>query len=375
MPAPTAPPGEGRANSFDALRLFGAAAVLVDHSFALTGRHGPVVGGTPGGTALGTLGVLMFFGISGFLITQSWLRAPRFWTFAAKRALRLLPALVLVVFVTALVMGPLVTTLSATHYFGSMTTWKYVVGNVVLKTEFFLPGVFKSNPAGSGINGSLWTLPIEAHAYIIVAILGLATVLRRRLVAVGAFVAVVAIATRFPNGVYGVGDPDFLAAFAWGATLYLWRDTVTWNGGVAVTLLLVAVALSDTSSATLLMAIALPYTAVFVAYRLPTLGQAVTKRGDYSYGLYVWAFPTQELIAHLWHSVSPGEMILLATPAAFLMSVVSWHLVEHRALQLKQRLPVARLEGALPIPAAQLVVVESQESTTQGSTEPWPGET
>ena len=56
-----------RANNFDVLRLVAAVMVLVSHSFALSGQGEPHLGGL----ALGTLGVVVFFGISGFLIARS----------------------------------------------------------------------------------------------------------------------------------------------------------------------------------------------------------------------------------------------------------------------------------------------------------------
>ena len=52
-------------NSFDTLRLMGSLVVLVGHSFIITGSPQIMVGDMP----LHTLGVCIFFVISGFLIT------------------------------------------------------------------------------------------------------------------------------------------------------------------------------------------------------------------------------------------------------------------------------------------------------------------
>jgi peptidoglycan/LPS O-acetylase OafA/YrhL len=59
-----------RNNAFDTIRLLAATAVLVSHSFALTGYVEPLEE-TTGGVTLGTLAVGAFFVISGLLITTS----------------------------------------------------------------------------------------------------------------------------------------------------------------------------------------------------------------------------------------------------------------------------------------------------------------
>jgi peptidoglycan/LPS O-acetylase OafA/YrhL len=335
-------PGQSRDNAFDGWRLIGAAAVLVGHSFALSGRFEPGIGPN----SIGTLGVLGFFGISGFLITQSWLREPRFAAYAGKRALRILPALAFVLLVSALIIGPLVSTLSPVRYFESFGPWKYIATNLVLATHFQLPGVFATNPYPSTVNGSLWTLPHEMHAYVIVAVLGLTGILGRRLLTTVAFTTAVILAVHFPDGVHGLGDSRFFTAFGSGALLYLWRDRVTWSATVAVALLGVAIAMSGTTAANLFMDLALPYVVIYAAYRLPGLGRQVTKHGDFSYGIYLWAFPCQQLLAHLWPNVTPGLMILLVTPPVVVMAAASWHLIEKPALRLKGRL---QAPGAEPL--------------------------
>ncbi len=99
-----------RFDSFDLLRAVGALAVLVSHSFALTGRPEP---GVPGADTLGGLGVAIFFSISGYLIALSWRRDPRPGAFLVKRSLRIFPALGVAVVLAAFLLGPVVTQLSA----------------------------------------------------------------------------------------------------------------------------------------------------------------------------------------------------------------------------------------------------------------------
>src|SRR5690606_841799 len=59
--------------------------------------------------------------------------------------------------------------------------------------------------------------------------------------------------------------------------------------------------------------------------RLPKL------RADYSYGIYIYAFPIQQLIASIWSEVGPYQMFVMALPPIFLLAALSWHLVEQPA--------------------------------------------
>jgi peptidoglycan/LPS O-acetylase OafA/YrhL len=81
------------------------------------------------------------------------------------------------------------------------------------------------------------------------------------------------------------------------------------------------------------------YAACAVPPRLHTIG----RRADYSYGIYIYAFPIQQAVAGLggaaW-GVLP--FIALCLPLVLLAAALSWHLVERPALTLKHRLLPAR---------------------------------
>src|SRR4051812_40176309 len=150
--------------------------VLVTHAFALTGRDEPMVAGT----TIGGLGVAIFFGLSGYLVARSWDRDPRAPAFLAKRFLRLWPALAVFVLVTALLIGPLVTVASLSGYFAD-GVGRYLGINLVFGSVENLPGVFAHNPVHGRIAGTLWTIPVEVKAYLLILLLGAAGVLRRPL--------------------------------------------------------------------------------------------------------------------------------------------------------------------------------------------------
>jgi peptidoglycan/LPS O-acetylase OafA/YrhL len=357
-----------RQNNFNALRLIAAVMVLVSHCFALTNRPEPLA--TISQESFGELGVSIFFAISGFLIARSWSGDPALPRFAAKRALRLLPGLIVAVLITALVLGPTVTTLSPSAYFGNSGVYGYIAKNSVLDTvNGRLPGVFVHNVYPVAVNGSLWTLPVEALAYVAAAVLGVMGALRGRVwLPVLSFVVLVALSTP-PLAVTAIQSSGpagghlglvlYLGAlFNAGLLLYVLRDHVVLRWDIAALLLAAWIATSNTDWMHPVALIALPYLVVALAYRTPSRLGAITRPGDLSYGIYVYAFPAQQLAAYVWGpGLTPGVMLALVALPVYLIALASWRLVEAPALRLKpgsdvqtRRLP-ALLGGPSPAPS------------------------
>jgi peptidoglycan/LPS O-acetylase OafA/YrhL len=345
----------GRENNFDVLRLLGATLVLASHSFVVTGAAEPRIGHWP----LGTFGVEIFFAISGFLIAMSWLRRPSLRGFAVRRALRILPALAVTVVLCAFLVGPLVTDLSPSAYLTDAATPAYILDNLVSiatggfghQIALYLPGVFTSHP-DHVVNVSLWTLPIEVRAYGIVAALGLIGLLTRTIVPVAVAFFLLSIA---PVGVVDlplIGAPlDFLrgadglaahltAMFFVSAAFYRYRDRVPLRLDLALATLLVAVLSLRTPIERPVLLIAIPYLVLCAAYLSPAGLQRLTRPGDVSYGIYLFAFPLQQLVYELWggSGPSPLTLALIVFPLAYLLALASWHGVERRALLFKHRL-------------------------------------
>ena len=339
---------DSRHNNFDVLRLIAASMVLVSHCFPLTGRPEPFA--SVAGQTLGELGVSIFFAISGFLIAKSWLADPSPFRFAVKRALRLLPALIVAVLLTALVVGPLVSTLSPGGYFSSSGVYRYVAENSVLDTiNGRLPGVFVHNAYPAAVNGSLWTLPVEAVAYVAAAVFGVAGVLGRRpFWALLSFIGLLLLSTPLIN----VGSLHFSGAangnlslvlylgglFNAGLLLYLLRERIPLRWGIAAVLTAVWIVSFNTEWTRAATMVSIPYLALMFAYRTPRWLSLLTRPGDLSYGIYVYSYPAQQVAAYLWGPrLSPGLMLVLVAPPVYLLAFLSWRLVEAPALRLKRR--------------------------------------
>jgi peptidoglycan/LPS O-acetylase OafA/YrhL len=352
---------ESRDNNFDVLRLVAATLVLVSHSYPLTGREEPFRALT--GVTLGEVGVVMFFAMSGFLIAKSWSDEPEPRRYFRKRALRLLPALVVAVAFTTLVIGPLFTSLSLSDYLTDAETWFYLVRASLLVTiAGQLPGVFTDNVYPEAVNGSLWTLPLEAGCYVMVAVLGVVGLLHRRAV-LGAAAAVVLLAitplSPLSTSVTVTAGGNFtsalelIGAFLVGALLYSLRSRLRLSWVVPAALGLVWMLSWNSGWSTVTTVLALATTVIVFAFRTPASLRRLTAPGDVSYGIYVYAFPVQQSVAALWGpGLRPGVMLAIALPVTYALALLSWRLIERPALRRKRRGPQPQSARSLAPAAA-----------------------
>lgn len=335
LPIRLADVADGRDNNFDVLRLVAASMVLVSHAFPLTDSSEPLA--SVGGPTLGALGVALFFSMSGLLIAKSWTWQPQLRQFVTKRALRIMPALVVVMLLTTLVLGPLVTTEPLQSYFTSSEVWIYLVrGSFLITFDGTLPGVFESNPYPSAVNGSLWTLPLEVIAYALVAMLGILGVLGRPRVVLGAAVASLAAVVLFQNTALAPAI-DLYAYFLMGTAMYVWRASIplSWPAaGAGVAMWILAF---NSPALAVVGALVLPYVVMVLAYRTPRGLRRITAAGDVSYGMYVFAFPIQQVVMVALPEAGPLLNIAIALPVTWVLGFASWKLVEAPVLARKSR--------------------------------------
>lgn len=327
-------------NNFDFVRIVAASCVLISHHFALTAQAEPSFFGLH---SLGGIAVLIFFSLSGFLVAQSWFADPHTLRFAMRRALRIWPALTLAATLTVLLLGPLVTTLPLKDYLNHKATWDYF-SILWMKVFYVLPGVFEKNPYALGVNGSLWTIPLEVRCYIVLGGLGLLGVLKRRAI----LVALV--------GVYFIwyflkSSPDlygslhygrelsayFLAGAGWFCVQATWKKRPqAW-----LTFVLGCAAIAWSSELRYLaVLIGLPYLVVWGGSASTSVLHRAGRWGDPSYGLYLFAFPIQQMIIfYTWPHLGFEGTLCLALLLTTALAYASWHLIEKQALKFKPRKP------------------------------------
>lgn len=345
-----------RHNAIGALRLTLAALVVYSHAHLLGGFEPEFLVSWSGGTiSAGTVAVQGFFALSGWLVATSWRRRPSLGRFLWHRFLRLAPALWVCLAMTAFVLTPVLWMLSAeprTPFFRlEPSVFGYVWHNLVLPRSQIAIGPFPGGvPWPGDWNGSLWTLFYEGAAYLMAAALGLAGLLTRWRTAgtllIAAFLLLHAFSALWPGllpdrflRLYDTPGKvltlHFLAGAAWAA----------WPEATAVLLRrpwfhLAATGMLVLSWPTLVHPWLSPFVLapalIWFAHRGPLPDLEAKVGGDYSYGLYLYGYPVQQVLADL--NVQQAGYIPYLTAGlvcTLLLAIASWHLCEKPALALK----------------------------------------
>lgn len=350
----------GRDNNFNLIRMVAALAVLVTHAFVLAI-------GTPDaeplrdilGMTIGSIAVDVFFLTSGFLVTASLLRSQRAIAFVWARVLRIFPALGVMVLLTVFLLGLSMTSLPTSVYLSDARTWSYALkcATLVSGVLYELPGVFENNPYRSVVNGSLWTLPYEIAMYgmLFLTWFCLGAIARFRALAlqtvvIGMALSCAVLLVLFQLSVID-GDLQFSKLsfmFFSGSAFYILRERIVLSQRVFLLLSgLLLLALFDSRIFPFVYAATVCYLLFFVAYVPAGLVRTYNRLGDYSYGVYIYAFPVQQSTAALLPGVSVLNMLLVSGAVTVVLAVLSWHLLEKPALRQRLRLTERRARRLL----------------------------
>ena len=348
-----------RDNNFNLLRMLAASAVLLSHAYPLaigTGAEEPLSRLLH--VNLGTLAVFTFFAISGFFITQSFDRRRSSAEFWVARGLRIYPGLAIVLLLTVCALGPAFTRLSVLSYVSDPETYSYLPRNLSLKwLQYGLPGVFQDNPNPSAINGSLWSLCYEVACYGMVALVG-GTLLPGKAWRFTAFLGLYLTGYALLKGGTAAYEIRQLHDLSWpfvaGMAFYRFRRLVPLHLGLACILGAASLAAYDGSWFIELFVFFWIYLVFLAASLASRLLRLYNSLGDYSYGMYIYAYPCEQMIAALWHGVSPLALASVAYPVTLVCAVLSWHLVEARALRRRAAVG-AWLGGGLAMPSLGLI--------------------
>lgn len=292
--------------------------------------------------------VPMFFCLSGFLVAGSALRSQTLIKFLGLRVCRIYPALAMEIILSALLLGPLVTTLPLHDYFSDPLFFRYLF-NITGDVSFFLPGVFTSNPYPE-VNSQLWTIKFELLCYITMSVLFLIgkNKFKQTIPAAIVLASLFILAKDLHHHSFEVQTVEqgqgLLLYYLCGVLTFLLMDRVPHN----IHLFLVCAA-----SAFVLMAY-VPggdligvYPLTYVTVYLGTLNPpkiAVIKTADLSYGVYLYGAVIQQTIifmfpwSHHWYL----NFMLTVLPVLG-VAWFSWNVVEKPALSFKAQLD--KLEG------------------------------
>jgi peptidoglycan/LPS O-acetylase OafA/YrhL len=342
-----------RDNAFDLIRFLAASAVLFSHNFATSGRPEPTYFAEE---TAGSIGVFAFFSVSGYLVQQSWDRKSDPLTFALARILRIFPGLLVCLMICAFVIGPYISMLPITTYFLQLDVYQFIYSNLAM---FFiprydsLPGVFLDNAFPKHVNSSLWTIRFEVFMYVLLLSVSYFFRNKQKLLIAGLLMLLCALWAYGKQT--GLDNPGQL----------LWRlDIIGLDGRIlklapfflvgsliaqapnhflsvkwAALLCILTAFFYHSSNGIVALWFTLPYCLLVFAHNAPDLLNRFGRHGDFSYGLYLYAFPVQQLMAY--YRISTSNWLLgfsMTFVIALSLSILSWWFVESPSLGLRSRL-------------------------------------
>ncbi len=354
---------QGKNNNFNLIRIIAALAVLASHSFALLGQPEPL--GQSLGMSPGSISVDIFFIASGFLVTGSLMLRQRIGDYVLARVLRIFPALLVMLLLTVFGLGVYFTTLPVAVYLGHSQTYFYLVkcATLIAGVTYYLPGVFENNPYKGAVNGSLWTIVYEIKMYLFLLLFWFVCqfskknsqkIFVRTLIACAVLAGFLVFFHQFVKRDQDHSVRLFFMFFS-GAAYWVLKEHIRLSGKffcLAVGALLLA-AVAGTQAFFVVYQLSIAYVLFYLAYVPAGWLRKYNAAGDYSYGVYIYAFPVQQSVAALLPGVSVLLLTLISVAVTLTLAALSWHWIEQRALRLKTFLisrarPVTPFGVALP---------------------------
>jgi len=325
-------------NNLDLIRIICASMVIIGHSYKLNppDGHQDLIESLTGFTYSGTLAVQIFFFISGMLVTHSLLSKGSVISFTISRFFRLVPGLLFLLLVSVLLVGPLLTDMSASAYFSNTDTYRYITNNLLYRDYYNLPGIFVNNFRPFTVNGSLWSLSYEVACYM--ALLGLFCLVGRSRLLANLLILAIFVDTAFRfNLLFGwmSGDhPDarlLPLAFASGALLAVNSDYIKINFKLPLGFALLTFVFWKSGMNEIFFMLTSCFIMISVSI-IPAI-RSISIRYDISYGIYLWGFFVQQILNRYLGPVHVYLFMFYSLYIASLMGFISYLLVEKRFIR------------------------------------------
>ena len=337
-------------NSFDAIRLFLAILVVFEHSWFLTQNSydaEPLYVLTAGQTNSGALAVYMFFAISGFLVTRSWLLTGDVRRYLMKRIGRIVPGFLAATFIACILLAPL-TARDATAFFAGQK-WTPLVAQALALRQINVSGILDGNPVQL-IHGTLWTIKIEFDCYLLTAVVGSLGLLtpRRAWIVFLALLAIFTIARagafQLPTIDHGIASllisspdqwPSLFPFFIAGSAFYIYRDSIPKQPVLFWASLLVVATSALTGGMYWALLLAGTYAVIWLALSCSAGVSVFGRRADLSYGVYLYGWPVAQLLVYFSHqTLQPLPLFALTMAITFIFAYASWRIVEAPSLAI-----------------------------------------
>jgi len=278
---------------------------------------------------------LVFFTISGFLVTRSYDRSRTRLSYLAKRVRRIYPGYIVATTICAFVIIPLY----STDFDLNLVRVVKITWHNFLLADLPSSNAFATNP-DHRVNGSLWTILFECICYLGVLLIGAKR--GRSLVVLLAAVLLARVGMNLFLDQPGIGATKLpflltalLPSFLVGMIAYSYRDHLPRSRSILIASSVAALISCswDRDIANLILVPALGYATFYVAFSDRIRLQHLGKNGDFSYGTYLYAFPIQQMLqSKFGSSIGLGPYIAMSFILSLAAGFLSWHLVEKHFL-------------------------------------------
>ena len=204
----------------------------------------------------------------------------------------------------------------------------------------------------AALNGSMWTIPYEFHCYILVMIVGAAGLLKGplRYVLLASVLVALAFAgfaeDRPSHGVAAalLGTLDrnlqLVPMFGAGAIYALFQRNISYSHVfAAIAAAALAICLFFSPVVPFALAVFGGYLIFWFAFHCPVFSiSRFTNKTDLSYGIYLYAWPIQSMIAFFTNrEINPWLLSAISLALAAAAAWMSWTFLEKPALALAHR--------------------------------------
>lgn len=343
-----------RNNSLNLLRLVFASFVLIMHTFGFISAENHLPGWFK---YLLNLAVPCFFVVSGYLITASALKND-LKTFFKKRFARIYPAYFVCLIVIIVLFAPITYILQygfdLTGYLTqSPTPLRFFILNLPLFMVSPQIGTTLAHINISSWNGSAWTLIFEFGCYIatalIITLLTKVNIKKENLpkFIIGIYVLLIIVSLFYPrpDGVpqrslmnLFVFAVNLFTIFLGGSIIYLIREKIVFNIKYVIISFVFCVLMMSILPycwAVEISAIPMTYIILYISVKLKS--PKFIQENDISYGVYIYAWPIQTLIAIMLISYGINCNVWIYTIICFIVTgifaTLSWFLIEKPILR------------------------------------------
>lgn len=324
-------------NNLDLVRIIAACMVIYGHAYAISPQVGKddIIHQLIGFDYSGSLAVKIFFFISGLVVTNSFFSKRNINDFVSSRFFRIWPAFTAVVIIGYLI-GLSISTLSTPNFMEQIPFISYLLKSLTLDITWSFPGVFTKNNINT-FNGSLWTIIYEVGAYIV--LMATMVLFKYNKTAITLFCLLIIadpiILDGFILKLTTLNDEvKYLpACFSVGVLFAIYKDNIEINLNIFFMLVLFTAILSsqDSGLSKLMFYISLMYGVIY--FSSTSLMLSLKVKNDISYGVYLWGFPVQQIVA----SAIGGYSIVYNQAASIILSLIagslSWILIEKRFIR------------------------------------------